>query len=965
MTVTNRQSTESDAVSARWLWGLGGAAALLFLLTLNSWLTNTSLGLVARWAGWTEQPELGRPLGWLICAVFRWLPARWLPLALNLFTAGSAALVLVQLARSVSILRYDSVVPNPMRSRLADTVAAPGAWKWLPPAFAVAALALQRSFWQHATAATGEMASVLCFAFAFRAILEYRRNAQEKWLYWGTLIYAVGMTDNWMMLAYAPVYLAAIIWAKGFGHCLEWRFFWRLSGCALLGWSLYFLVPWMISERAAVGADYWPTLRFYVAGQKNFLRILSTPAWRLLALTTVLPFLLLAVRWRSHSVQLADDTHAGIFLTKLTGHSIHLLFMLAALWLALNPLFAPGQNELNGALLVYQYAWALVAGYGLGYLLLFQWTPRRKRARRWPVVSAVALGLALPLLLVARNFNTIWLANGSSLKEFAAQLYEDLPAGPTIALSDEPWLLPLLRAELRTHDESKTPLLIETRTLATPAYLAQLAARYPTRWPEAARTNLTSLTPVQMTQLIRSLAAHEPAVYLHSSSGLFLEAFTAEPHGWTQWLKLRQMDEFGVVIAPSAETMQRQQERWEERWEQDLARRSRQFESHRQQVGRWNTPFWKALYLTIPTNETVTLLGNFYGKTLNQHGVELRRGETPAAATVWFERALELAPNNLAAKINLAANEPGGNEVSNRLTMAWAQQTFPRLMSQYQSWPDVIGRNGPVDAPVFLCFSGFTYLNGGCVQQAWECFNRSMILAPDWLAPRLEAAQTLNVLGRFTNANALSAELLTQESTLSPRFQARLLSAQAAALWGLGQTNAALDFIERFTTRHQQTLEVVGEAVNLCETFGDVTAGLKWSARLTELDPQNAESFVKKGRAELRAKDFTAARNTLTRALELAPDNHTARWLRAGAAVESGLFENAEKDYQALLKNADTSQSALFGLGSIAWRQRDTNAILRYYHAVLSNAPAVTPLTTIARERLKNLQDEAVNDSSN
>ncbi|HNQ72692.1 MAG TPA: hypothetical protein PKN95_03685 [Verrucomicrobiota bacterium] len=946
MSTSIRQASGGGGGPARRVWGLGGAAGLVFLITLSHWLTPASLGPVARWAGWSGQLELSRPLSWLLFSPLRGLPAAWWPLTWNLLTAGLAVLVLMQLARSVSILRYDAVTIDPMRARSAAGVPAAGAGPWLPPAFAVAVLALQQSFWEHATAATGEMASVLCFALAFRAILEYRRAARERWLYAGAWFYALGMADNWMMIAYAPVYLAALIWARGFGRCLEARFFWRLTGCALLGWSVYFLVPWMVAARAAAGADYWPTLRLYGAEQKNFLRLLSTPPWRLFTLTAVLPFLLLAVRWRSHSVQLADDTHAGIMLTKVTGHTIHLLFLLAAVWLALNPWFAPGQNELSGALLVYHYAWSLVAGYGLGYLLQFRWSPRSQRARRWPGIAAAALCVVLPLLLTARNFPTVWLTNGPGLKEFAGQIYDELPDGRTVALSDAPWLLPLVQAECDARDGAKSPLLLDTRALATPAYRAQLAARYGARWPEAVPTNAAPWTPAQMAHWVQSLAAQAPAVYLHSSSGLFLENFVAAPQGWTQRLIPRQPHEQGVVVAPSAEATKHWQARWEARWEQNLRRRSRQFAAHRRQVQRWNTPFWRALHLSLPTNATVTLLGDFYGKTLNQCGVDLRRNGAPAAATVWFQRALQFSPDNLAAHLNLAAADPANRGASNRLTLAWARQTFPRLMARHDSWPEVISRNGPVDAPVFLRLSGLMYLGSGCPQQAWECFDRSMTLAPDWLTPRLEAAQTLNVLGRFSAARALSRELLSQPS-LPPHAGARLLQAHAVALWGLGRTNEALEFIASYTAQRAQTVEVVDAAVALYDTFRVLPAELQWSARLVELDPQRAESFVKRGRAELRAGNFAAARATLAQALELAPANRPARWLRAGAAVAAGQWADAEPDYRILRNHTPSTPGAADALGS--WPEA-TNILLRYYHALLANAPAVTSPTRPARE---------------
>lgn len=954
MTPATRKPVEASAVSPRLFWAVGGMAILLFWTTLNPWLSLYSLGPVARLVGWSGQPEINRPLSWLIFSLFRWLPPGWLPLALNLLTAGGAALALVQLARSVAILRYDVVAADPMRQKVVAATGFSGPWAWLPPVFAAVALGLQQGFWQHATSASGEMPSVLCFAFAFRCVLEYRRDAREKWLYRGALVYALGATDNWLMLGYAPLFGAAIIWAKGFGPCLEWRFFWRLAGSALLGLSLYLVVPLTVWGRDPDHADFWPTLLTYVTGQKNSLLTLRGHSFRLLALTGALPFLLLAVRWRSHSVQLADDTHTGIFITKATGHFIHALFFVTALWLTLNPLFTPRQTEINAALLVYHYAWALVAGYGIGYLLLFHQPRDRKRPARWPVIGAIAVLVAWPVLLIGKNFSEVRLTNSSALKEFAGQLYEDLPPGKIMALSDEPWLLPLLRAELADRDDRKAPLLIDTRRLAASDYRARLARQYGARWPEAATTNHAFLTPGQMAALATQLAAQEPLVYLHPSSGLFYEAFTGQPHGWVQYLTRRASVESPAPAAVAPEI----QQLWQQRWTATLQNRSRQFAANRQQAARWATPMWKPLHLSSQANETATLLGGLYAKTLNQWGVQLRRAGSADAAQEWFERALALAPDNLAARINQADILRAQTGDSNRLTLDWARETFPDLIAQYQTWPEVISRNGPVDAPTFLLFSGALYLQSACLYQARECFTRSMTLAPGWPAPRLGTAQTLNVLGDFAAADALCLELLRQENSLRPRALGQLLPTRAAALWRLGQTNAALEFIETFTTRHQDVTPVVSAATDLYATLGVFPAELKWSERLTQRNPKQAEGWIKKGRAELHAENYVAAQSTLTRALELQPASTEARLFRAVAALQTGQLETARADYQELLKHPEQQRQALFGLGTVAWQQQDTNAILQYYQAFLSNNAAQSPQTIMATQRLKALQDE-------
>jgi hypothetical protein len=76
------------------------------------------------------------------------------------------------------------------------------------------------------------------------------------------------------------------------------------------------------------------------------------------------------------------------------------------------------------------------------------------------------------------------------------------------------------------------------------------------------------------------------------------------------------------------------------------------------------------------------------------------------------------------------------------------------------------------------------------------------------------------------------------------------------------------------------------------------------------------------------------------------------------AALQAGRFEAAKRDYQELLHHQDHSQSALFGLGAIAWREHDTNAMVQHYQAFLSNSAAGSRQTAVATPRLKEWQDE-------
>src|SRR2546428_12305156 len=95
---------ERNFVTARLPWLVGAGGLMVYLITLNKWVSLLNLEPVARISGWSWQPALHQPLTWLVLFPFRVLPEPWIPLALNIFTAICAAFVLMLLARSVALL---------------------------------------------------------------------------------------------------------------------------------------------------------------------------------------------------------------------------------------------------------------------------------------------------------------------------------------------------------------------------------------------------------------------------------------------------------------------------------------------------------------------------------------------------------------------------------------------------------------------------------------------------------------------------------------------------------------------------------------------------------------------------------------------------------------------------------------------------------------------------------------------
>jgi tetratricopeptide (TPR) repeat protein len=945
-------------VTRRLPWWLGGGALLLYLVTLNPWISQGSMETIARLAGWQWQADVGRPLTLVVFAPLKLLPTAWLPWLANFITALVAALVLQQLARSVAILRQDVAPEDRLRKKQLGPMILSGPLAWLPPAFAALVCGWQLSFWEHATAASGEMLSLLCFAVAFRCVLEFRLEPQDKWLYRAAFSFALGMTDNWLMVGYLPAFIAAVIWVRGYGACLNWRFLLRMTGAAGLGLSLYLLVPTLLCLSAPEQWRFWPALKAELAAQKQALQIFRLPAFRLLVLTAVLPFGLLAVKWRSHTVQLADDTHLGVFFSKASGHFIHALFFLAAIWIAFEPALVSRQVERPPLVLLYQYTWTLVAGHCAGYLLLFRGAATARRPVAWPGFVALALLIIVPLALGWKNFGDIRLTNGGAWRELARQQADDLPAGKITVLSDEPRQLMLLRAELVARARDREVMLVDTRALPWVAYHQHLTSEYGTRWPEARGTNqVGAIAPARMLAGIQQVAANEPVVYLHPSSGFFFEDYRAEPQGWIQRLQSRASLGSGsaekTLLTPVAG-----EQIWQQRWTNSMALLAHRLENQRRATASWGRAPWKSFRLAHRANETATLLAGAYTKVLNHWGVQAQRAGGTREAQEWFDRALQFDPDNLSAHINLEFVARRQRGATNRLTLAWLRETHPTLLARYERWADVISRNGPVDEPTFLFHTGRMYLAANNPRQALEAFTRSAELEKDWLAPQLALAQCHNVLGQHAAALALTEPEKVSGAALKGPSCAQWLRVRATALWRIGQTNEAVAFTGRVAAEHQQEPLVVLTVAEFLAEAGRFEEEIKWREVLLRRDPKRLEWIVKKGLAELRANEFEPAIMTLTQALVLEPKSAGARLFRAVAALRAGKLEDARRDYQELLKYPAQTRSALFGLGSVAWRERDTNAMILYYQAFLTNSAVAAAQAALVNQRLKDWQDE-------
>jgi tetratricopeptide (TPR) repeat protein len=355
-------------------------------------------------------------------------------------------------------------------------------------------------------------------------------------------------------------------------------------------------------------------------------------------------------------------------------------------------------------------------------------------------------------------------------------------------------------------------------------------------------------------------------------------------------------------------------------------------------------------------NFTLTFVNSAIARALDDWGVQLQRNGHLTEAGTWFERAVELDSLNLSADINVEYNRRLRQGTAPRMSGAEIERLFPEAFRKYPNWREVLANNGPIDEPAVLVRTGHILTAGGNPVQAAEAFARSAQLAPDWAAPKLWLAQVCNGLNEFAIALEMTSQVLNLAQPPEQSGLPQLLYCRATALQQLGRPNAATDIIEELLRKHPDNSELQVAAAEFYARNLQFEDELRVLQELLKRDPGHLELMAKKGLAQLQLARYDEAIATLSQVLATDPSNDEARLQRALAYLGSDQLEAARSDYNQLLKTTNAVQNALFGLGSIAWRQQDTNTATQYYQQFLAKAVPQSPQYTEASERLRRLK---------
>jgi tetratricopeptide (TPR) repeat protein len=940
-------------------WLVAVAGAVLYLLTLNHWVTLASLPAVAKVAGWDwSSLTVNAPLFFVLTYPVRYLPGAWQPVALNLFSALCAAGALGLLAKSVCLLPQDRTRDQRTRERSEYSLLTI-ATAWIPPVLAALACGLQLTFWENATAATGESLNVLLFAYVIYCLLLYRLDEQESSLSRLAFVYGLAVTNNWAMIAFFPAFVVALIWLKG-RRFFQYRFVLRMIGWGAAGLLLYLVLPLAELVSGTGSVSFWQLLKLQWASQKAVLVVFPRYVLLLCGLTSLLPVLIMSIRWPSFA---GDTSKLGGVITTLMFRVVHGLFLVATIWVMFDPPFSPRLLGYGLPFLGFYYLSALAIGYFSGFfLLVFGTDPEKSWSQRPPIFRLISRALAglvwvaLPVVAVGlfhRNLPSIRIHNGPHLYQMARLVTQAIPKQGAYVLSDH-FMLTLLAEAAWNREGTRPPhVLLDTSSMNYQSYHRNAARRYPGRWP----LDLTGpampdpVNQVGLMQLVANLARTNEVYYLHPSFGYYFEYVYPRIRGGVYKLTPYPGETVNVPVPTEPE------------WQ-------------------FNQVFWQQLKPALAELPRVRrdndkdqnvseaeFVAQFYSRAANYWGVELSRCGRKAEALAAFRLAQEIYPDNVSARINLTFHQ---SQAGNRSPTAANDEAVRNLLKRYRSLDALLRENGPIDDPQYGALLGETFVRNGLIRQAAQQFQRVLEFEPNNMEAKITVAN-LYLRGQMPDRALEMVQEEKAKAAQRPMNSTNALEWIRLEAWcHYAQTNleTAVGVLAQGQRQHPQD-NTLGETLaqmylmagRLTNAYETLNAQLARDSNNVKALLNQGALVIQMGQKALEQKQTNAALNAfkqsvplLSRVVALQPENPAAYFNRAIGLLQSGQLEAAQRDYEKLLKFIPNYYSAYYGLGDIAFQRKDARQAINNYELFLKYAPPNTIEIQLVKDRLATLK---------
>lgn len=915
-------------------------ALVVYWITLNHWVSIQSLAVLSQVAGWNGEVPFAQPLLYLLTRPLLLVPAATLPIAANTLTAILAAVVVGILARCVQLLPQDRTHAQRIRGhadgRLLDIPLA-----WLPPAFAAALFAVQLTVWENATAVTGEFVHALVFAVCILCLLEFRRTRREKWLNAFAVLVGIGIANDWAMLGFSPFLAGAMFWVGGWEMLRMGRLI-RLAACGACGLLLFALVPIVAHGKTGLPADAWGV--FIAILQTYKATILGVPKGRFLLLAAVmlLPLAAAGIRWGS-----PRGSGFERMVTQVSVTGLQIVWIGSNLWFAFDGIVSPralvttAQGYSGIPLLTFLFCGALAVGHiAAHFLLLGTVKPDSKWVRDGaPTIAlskafaalVVLAAVAIPPFLLYRNWKTIAVENGPILSDLASAMVEPLPKQPALVVTEDAFLDTLVRAQLQRDPLSPAHLIVNTRWAPDLQYRRHLERVHGAQWPDLKAVADSTENIAGVFLLVVNKASLEGRAFSLNPMVTFItEQNQLRPRGIIYQLELYTTNQISPNPLSTSETQAI-----------DAFWNSRTAELARVAGG--------------PTRPVVAeQIAPIWSRAANWTGVELQRGNRLDPAARLFAIATNVAPNNLAAAVNLAVNA--------RLHARQPIDPAVRKPIEFEETKlgSIVYPWGPVDEPRFLEQFGDAVLTMGdpFVRASAISYARARQLDPGSLEAAIGYARAC--VGADEPKLALealdAARALPGGSNPTPAQASHIALADASARMRIGQLRESEKVLTTALEKMPTDLGLLDLLTVLYVQTDQPKIAIPFIDRMLKLKPDDEALLERKGYLHLRSGEYDAAIKSLGDLLGRRPDVHSARMNRGTAHLLAGHLDLARDDFEFVLRHLPTAADAMVGLAEVAEAKKDKPEVLRMLERAIEALPERAVLRSNLATRVKNLK---------
>ena len=910
--MTDNSNPLKSFAATRLPWAVALGSLVLYLTTLHSWISFASLPAVSDVGGWNDLSQSVAPLLYLLTLPLKLLPASMVPMAMNVLAAVFGALTLAMLARSVVLLPHDRTKEQRQREQSAHSLLSLRS-SWMPALFAAMVCGLQLSFWQHATAGTGEMLNVLLFAFVIRCLLEYRISHKTRWLTRAVLVYAMGITNNWGMVGFLPLFCVALLWTARMQLFREGLPL-KLALNALVGLSLYLLLP-VVAVLSGSGENFLDVLMANLGLQKSFLGSLFSQRLMVLVMasTAILPLLLVSIRWPAN---FGDTNAAASAITTVLLRLVHFLFLAVCIYVAFDHVVSPRKlvnlpqiTGIGAPFLTFYYLGALSTGYFLGYLLLLS---GKEEVRKWQKPSELGkalnrslhIGLQVAALVVIgvlawRNVGTILANNKNDVTgTYAKWLADSLPTGKAILFTDND-MSPqsqLLQAELARSKSGGQTMLIQTDLLASPDYQVRLAKRSNSLWPEPPPREVLDakrIDDLQILNMLYDVSNKTSIYYLHPSFGYYFEQFYLKPEKGI----------FRLLPYPSgAESLGKP------------ALTTDQVHANSTFAGIIDKKFDAIAEESKQLRENQFLdsliIMGWLSRNLNQRGVDLIRNNQSEAAEKLFLAACKISrgspKGNVVAQANLRQVNPESDyefdEELDRLIGDDELLALSRIDSTMKTY-------GPFDLTQ-ACFQlGQNFARKTQIRQAYHELTRAAELAKTLPDPVFFIAEMFVSYELPDKAKLFIERLakMNEANLFTPDQQIKLIRLETGLLLAASGPDAAEKYLAERLKPHMKSISGLHTMLAFHLDHDQNTKALGRLDTWLKDNPNDLNTLTDKGQLLSKLKQYDKAVEVYQSALELANSQEESNLTSMIAATytEKGDFNSALKHIDDAINRTD------------------------------------------------------------